>query len=192
MAVFINDDRFRLGVVPRVFLAHAAGDAPLVTAIADFLSPFPMPMFMTGGAVIAGEKWEGRLTGDLAEATTVYVFWSARAAAGPRVAAEADQAIGAGKLVVPVRIDDAPMPRHVVAAKCIDVRFVSGPNAERYDGGFTNGLVIEGRNVLTKLAVPFGQLLSEMPWPKPVNMRPDGYLETDYRLIAAAMCAALR
>jgi len=192
MAVFINGDRFRLGVVPRIFLAHAAGDAPLVTAIADFLSPFPIPIFMASGAVVTGERWEARLTGALDQATHVYLFWSERAAAGPRVAAEADRAIGAGQLVVPVRIDDAPMPRHLAAAKCIDVRFVSGANADRYDGGFTNGLVTEGRNVLTRLAVPFNQLLSESPWPKPVNMRPDGYLETDYRLIAAAMCAALR
>jgi len=191
MAVFINDERFRLGVVPRVLLSHAAGDAPLVTAIADFLFPFPLPIFMNA-AVVPGERWGGRLTGELAQASHVFVFWSERAATGPRVAEEADQAVGAGKLVVPVRIDDAPMPRPLAAAKCIDVRFVSGPNAERYDGGFTNGLVIEGRNVLTKLAVPFGQLLAELPWPKPANTRADGYLETDYRLIAAAMCAALR
>ncbi len=187
---FINDYRFRMGVVPGSFFAHAEGDAPLVNAIAEFLSPFPMPVFVNAGAVVPGERWEGRLTGELDLATHAYVFWSERAAADARVATEADRAIGAGKLVVPVRIDDAPMPRHLTTAKCVDVRFVSGPNAERYDAGFTNGLVVAGRELLTKLAVPFSQLLAESPWPKPANLRADGYLQTDYRLIAAAMGAA--
>jgi len=190
--VFANDERPRAGVVPRPFLSCAPGDASLAAGIAEFLAPFPVPVCVTPEAVVPGERWQGRLVHDGAQATHVYVFWSAHAARSPEVADQADVAIGAGRVVVPVRLDATEMPRHLAAWKCLDARFVAGPNGEQYDGGFTARCVADGKALLTRMGVAVSQLLAEAPWPRAPRWRPDGYAETDPRLLAVALYAALR
>lgn len=190
--VFANDERARFGVVPRVFLLAAPDDAPLAAGIADFLGPFPVPVFVTRDAVVPGECWRARLVADQDQATHVYVFWSGPAARAPRIAEDADRAIGAGRVVVPVRLDATELPRHLAASSCLDARYVAGPNGEHYDGGFTNRCVIEGKALLTRLGVPVSQTLSEAPWPRSPPLRPDGFTETDPRLLAIALFAGLR
>jgi hypothetical protein len=189
---FANDQRAAPGVVPRIFLSSASGDAPLAAEIADFLAPFPVPIFVTREAVVPGERWQGRLVPNVAEATHLYVFWSEHATRSAEVAEHADRAIGAGRVVVPVRLDATEMPRHLTPWSCIDARFVAGPNGEHYDGGFTVRCVAEGKARLTRLGVAISQLLGEAPWPKAPRWRPDGYAETDPRLLAIALYAALR
>jgi|GEM_PF-2693536 len=190
--VFANDERARVGVVPRIFLAYAPDDAALAAGIADFLGPFPVPIFVTRDAVVPGARWQGRLAGEGAAATHVYVLWSEHAARSSQVAEEADRAIGAGQVVIPVRLDSTDMPRHLAAWRCLDARFVAGPNGDHYDGGFTTRCVADGKALLTRLGVAVSQLLSEAPWPRAPRWRPDGYAETDPRLLAIAFYAALR
>lgn len=190
--VFANDDRPTMGVVPRICLVAAPADAPLARAIAEFMGPFPVPVSVTPQAIVPGARWQARLVADPTEATHVYVFWSAEAARSPQVADDADRAVGAGRVVVPVRLDATEMPRHLAAWKCIDTRYVAGPNGDHYDGGFTNRCVIDGKALLTRLGVPISQILGDAPWPRTPPLRPDGFTETDPRLTAVALCAALR
>lgn len=190
--VFANDERARVGVVPRIFVACAPDDAPLVSGIASFLGPFPVPVFVTRDAVVPGERWEDRVATDAAQATHVYAMWSEHAARSGQVAEQADRAVGAGRVVIPVRLDATELPRYLAAWSCIDARYVSGPNGDRYDGGFTNRCVIDGKTLLTRLGVAISQLLAEAPWPRTPPLRPDGYAETDPRLLAIALYAALR
>jgi hypothetical protein len=192
--VFANDDRVRMGVVPRIFFASAPEDAPRAAALAAFLGPFPLPISVTADAVVPGERWNNRLAGaaDQATATHVYAFWSEHAERASEVAAAADRAIGAGQILIPVRLDATPLPRHLAVSKCIDARFVAGVNGEQYDGGFSNDCVVRGKALLTRLGVPISQILGESPWPRTPQWRADGYAETDPRLLAIAFYAALR
>lgn len=190
--MFANDQRSRVGAVPRVFFSHAPGDAPLAGQIAAFLAPFPVPVFVTREAVVPGERWQNRLAADAAGATHVYVFWSEHAAQSTGLAEDADRAIGAGRVVIPVRLDATEMPRHLAVWPCLDARFVAGPNGEHFDGGFTGRCVADGRALLTRLGVAVSQVLGEAPWPRAPRWRPDGYAETDPRLLAIAFYAALR
>lgn len=190
--VFANDERPRVGVVPRVCLLAAPEDGPLAGGIAGFLGPFPVPVSVTPQAIVPGARWDSRLVTGAAEATHVYLFWSAHAARLAQLADDADRAIGAGRVVVPVRLDATELPRHLAAWKCIDARFVAGPNGEHYDGGFTSRCVADGKALLTRLGVPISQTLGEAPWPRTPTQGPDGYAATDPRLLAVALCAALR
>lgn len=192
LGVFVNAERLRPGVVPKIFFSRAREDAALVDLIAAFLGPLPTPVFVTPQAAVPGERWSGRFVVELDQATHVYVFWSQHAERFARVAAEADAAAGAGRVVVPVRLDDTPMPRHLSGAKCIDARFVAGTNGGRYDAGFTSGCVLDGKRLLTGLGVPISQLLSESPWMDEPAVDSDEYAQTDPRLVAVALCAALR
>ena len=190
--MFANDDRVRLGVVPRLFFLRAREDDPPVAQIEAFLAPFPLPIFVTANAMVAGDRWGDRMADQLDDATHVYVFWGGHAARAQSVALEADRALGAGQVVIPVRIDATELPRHLAASKCIDVRFVAGVNGEHYDGGFTSSCVLEGKRRLRGLGVPIDQILGESPWPRDPELRPDGYVQTDLRLVAIALCAAVR
>lgn len=190
--VFANDERARLGVVPRIFFCTAPEDLSLATDAAGFLGDFPVPIFVTRDAVVPGERWRNRMTTDAATATHVYVFWSEHAARSPQIADQADRALGAGRVVIPVRLDATDMPRHLAAWKCLDARFVAGPNGEHHDGGFTARCAADGKALLTRVGVAISQLLGEAPWPKTPRWRADGYAETDPRLLAIAFYAALR
>jgi hypothetical protein len=182
----------RPGLVPKIFFSRAREDAAFVELIAAFLGPFPTPVFVTPQAAVPGERWSGRIVAELDKATHVYVFWSQRAERFTRVAAEADAAAGAGRVVVPVRLDDTPLPRYMAGATCIEARFVAGPNGGHYDAGFTSGCVLDGKRLLTGLGVPISQVLSEAPWTGEPAAHPGEYAQTDPRLVAVALCAALR
>ena len=190
--LFANDERARAGVVPRIFLCAAPDDGPLASGVADFLGAFPVPVFVTRDAVVPGAPWRTRLAGELGGATHVYVFWGEHAARSSLVADQADSARGAGPVVIPVRLDATEMPRHLAPWRCLDARFVSGPNGEHHDGGFTARCVADGKALLTRLGVAISQILSEAPWPKTPRWRPDGYAKTDPRLLAVSFYAALR
>ena len=176
---------------PRIFFSYAREDAALVNLIAKFLAPLPIPVFIDTKSIVPGEKWEDRIVNELDKATHVYVFWSKHAAASKWVGREAKRAVHNGKVVVPVLIDQTPMPKHLSAYMGIDVRFVQGVNLGLYDVGRSESFVGYGKWLLAQFGVSVEQLLAGK-WAKEGQLRPDGYLETDPRVVAIALYGALR
>ncbi|SRR6266446_3753668 len=176
---------------PRVFFSYAREDADFVNLIAKFLAPLPFPVFVDTESIVPGEKWEDRIVDELDRATHVYVFWSKHAAASKWVAVEAKRAVNDGKVVIPVLIDQTKMPKYLSAYMGIDVRFVAGVNRGLYDVGRSQSYVYAGERFLSELGVSVEHLLAG-GWDKQGELRPDGYFETDPRLVAIALYGALR
>jgi len=175
---------------PRIFLSYAREDSALVTVIADFLAPLPIPVFLDTRSVRPGQEWRERVVDELEKATHVYVFWSKDAATSEWVAKEIKLALKGQKVVIPVIIDDTPLPHDVSRYMGIDVRFVAGVNRGRFDVGSSISQVGVGGSILEELGIHVNELLSE-PWQDEGRVRADGYLDTDPRLVAIGMYGAL-
>lgn len=71
-------------------------------------------------AVQPGSRWRPTIAGTLLAAQTVLVFWSQHAAASPEVAAEWRIALAGQARVVPVRLDDSPLPPELSALQAVN------------------------------------------------------------------------
>jgi len=175
---------------PRVFFSYAREDTELVNAIAQFLAPLPIPVFVDTKSIVPGDKWEDSIVTALQDATHVYVFWSKHAEASDWVKKEVGLAIDHKKVVIPVFIDDTKLPFDLSRFMGIDVRFVAGVNKGSLDIGISVGHTENGIHILQKIGVPIQELLPEKGFTG--ALRPDGYYETDPRYVAVALCGALR
>jgi hypothetical protein len=70
----------------------------------------------------AGILWRPALALALAQVQTVIVVWSARAAQSSEVGAEWRHAVASGVRVIPIMLDDTPMPGELGARQAIDWR----------------------------------------------------------------------
>jgi hypothetical protein len=89
-------------------------------------------MRVTGGQVFRDEdsippatRWREVLASALTEADVVVVFWSCHSATSKEVSAEWKRAQELGKAVLPVLLDDTPMPHELTAFQYLDFRFVA-------------------------------------------------------------------
>lgn len=70
-------------------------------------------------AVEPGSRWRPTIAAMLLSAQTVLIFWSASAAASPEVAAEWRIALAGPARVVPVLLDNTPLPPDLAALQAI-------------------------------------------------------------------------
>lgn len=93
-----------------VFISYARADQTWVTAMVNLLVAGGAKVFMDVRDIAYGDNWEDVLKDKLREVERVLVFWSSNAAASRWVAEEYAIAIRHGKRLVPVPIDDTPLP----------------------------------------------------------------------------------
>ena len=82
-------------------------------------------------AVQPGSRWRPTIAGMLLAAQTVLVFWSITAAASPEVAAEWRIALAGPARVVPVLLDDTPLPPELAALQAIGWQACNNQGATR-------------------------------------------------------------
>lgn len=101
-------------------IVYARADAPraeAVRSLAGIYSPV-----LIDRAIPPGAPWRQALAVGICSADVVLVLWSTRAAASPEVAAEWRLAAACAPRVVPVLLDDAPLPPELAARQAIDWR----------------------------------------------------------------------
>lgn len=69
-----------------------------------------------------GQPWRREIARRICGADPVLLIWSQYAAGSVEVAAEWRQALACGRRVVPVLLDDAPMPAELGARQAVDWR----------------------------------------------------------------------
>jgi len=106
-----------------IFVSYSPADSDLVAAIVSVLSANNRALACCDSDTI---RTPGGVHGDLrsviAESDVVLVFWCHHSFTSYDVRKEADLAIEQGKDVVPLLLDDAPLPRKLASRRCIDVR----------------------------------------------------------------------
>lgn len=66
-----------------------------------------------------GQPWRATIARRICSARRVVVVWSAYAASSPEVGAEWRHALACGRVVVPVLLDQAPMPAELGARQAV-------------------------------------------------------------------------
>ena len=93
-----------------VFVSYAREDYGWVSVATNLLTAGGAKVFMDVSDIAYGDRWEDVLTKTLHDVERVLVFWSRHAAASEWVAKEWQLALNNGKRLVPVPIDDTPLP----------------------------------------------------------------------------------
>ena len=93
-----------------VFVSYAREDRDWVSVATNLLTAGGAKVFMDVRDIAYGDRWEDVLTKTLHKVERVLVFWSRHAAASEWVAKEWQLALNNGKRLVPVPIDDTPLP----------------------------------------------------------------------------------
>jgi hypothetical protein len=93
-----------------VFISYARADSDWVTIAVNLLRAGGAKVFMDIRDLAYGDRWEEVLVSKLHEVERVMVFWSRHAADSEWVNREWQLALNNGKRLVPVPIDDTPLP----------------------------------------------------------------------------------
>jgi hypothetical protein len=93
-----------------VFVSYAREDHAWVSAAVNLLIAGGAKVFMDVRSITYGDKWQDVLRSKLRDAERVMVFWSRHAAESEWVKEEWTLALEDGKRLVPVPIDETPLP----------------------------------------------------------------------------------
>jgi hypothetical protein len=93
-----------------LFISYSRVDRYIAAPISQLLRTTQCAVFRDEDSIQPGERWSAVITESLENCECVLVFWSAAAPDSKSVEAEFRQAIALNKRVVPVLIDDAPLP----------------------------------------------------------------------------------
>lgn len=99
--------------VRTVFISYAREDIHLVLPIVHLLRAGGATVFVDLEGVAYGEKWMDIIFQQLRVSDRILVFWSLSAARSDWVKEEYLLAIGSGLRVVPVRLDNTPLPHEL-------------------------------------------------------------------------------
>ena len=111
----------------RVFISYSRDDLPLVEPVVDLLRATRDMVFHDVDSIPPGEQWRPALERALTETHLLVVFWCRHAAESEFVRAEYDLGMERGKKVLPLLIDDTPLPDKLGAYQWIDFRKTIGP-----------------------------------------------------------------
>jgi hypothetical protein len=93
-----------------VFISYSSTDRPIVSAAARLLRAGGATVFQDVIDIEFGTRWKDSLFEALARCERVMVFWSAAAAKSEWVEREWRSALEAKKRIVPMILDDTPLP----------------------------------------------------------------------------------
>lgn len=109
---------------PTIFVSYSHSDGNLVGPVVQLLRASAAHVFRDADDIPAGKKWREELSTALTDARLIMVFWCDHASASPEVQKEYSAAIAQGKDVLPVLIDDTPLPPDLAEYQYIDFRGV--------------------------------------------------------------------
>jgi hypothetical protein len=104
------------------FVSYSTADRRFVEPIVQVLRTATTDVFLDRDSIAPGDKWKDVLTERLETADTLVLFWSHNAEKSKWVTKEWHTAAGAGKRILPVLIDDTPLPEALGDFQWIDFR----------------------------------------------------------------------
>lgn len=107
-----------------VFVSYSHLDAPLVGPVVSLLRATNATVFRDADTIRLGKKWREELTLALEHANLVVLFWCHHSKASSEVRKEYDLAVRLGKDLLPIRLDDAPLPPVLAQYQSLDFRGV--------------------------------------------------------------------
>jgi hypothetical protein len=107
---------------PRVFVSYADVDRHYVERELEMAEVFEARVFFAPRSIPKGSRWEQHLTKNVRRCSKMIVFWCEHASSSSWVKREYQMAIGLGKRVVPVLLDNTEVPPDLAARQGLDWR----------------------------------------------------------------------
>lgn len=102
-----------------IFISYSSHDKVLVEKLSAILRVVNPKIFRDADNIAPGQKWELKILDSLAAAKTVIVFWCRHSKSSEWVEKEINESIEGNKKIVPVLLDDTPMPKHLCSYQAI-------------------------------------------------------------------------
>ena len=106
----------------RFFVSYSHNDRLFVEAITDLLKITGITVFRDKENIPLGTPWRQFVEDALKAADTAIVFWSGHSAESPEVQNEYKRAISLRKKVVPVMLDNTPLPADLAEYNGLDLK----------------------------------------------------------------------
>jgi hypothetical protein len=119
-ALLGNDER------RKVFVSYSRADLSLVLPIVALLRTTQNHVFIDVDSIQLGKLWEPQLLRSIRNAALVIVFWCRHSAASPWVERELREAIEMRKNVLPLLLDNTPVPEALRKFQTLDFRSLAG------------------------------------------------------------------
>lgn len=96
-----------------IFISYSHIDATIVDPIVKLLSINNAFVFKDKNSIQLGKKWKNEIENGLNEANLVLVFWSKHSSSSTEVKDEWIEAINKEKDIMPLLLDDTPLPKEL-------------------------------------------------------------------------------
>lgn len=106
----------------QVFVSYSTQDAKIISTIVKLLRAVRDYVFYAPDSIKAGSVWTREISRSIRASEIVFVFWCVHSAASREVEAEYKYAIEQGRPVVPVILDETPLPDVLSQYQGIDFR----------------------------------------------------------------------
>ena len=103
-----------------IFLSYSHEDKEIVGPIFSILKLASEKIFLDQKVIKPGDEWEVVLASALENMKTLILFWCAHSSASDNVRKEYSYALANSKKIVPVLLDDTPVPNNISQFQWID------------------------------------------------------------------------
>ncbi|HEU4454764.1 MAG TPA: toll/interleukin-1 receptor domain-containing protein [Longimicrobium sp.] len=132
----------------RVFISYSRKDLHLIEPVVDLLRATRDMVFHDVDTIRPGKRWRAELDEALVDTNLLVVFWCRHAAGSKYVREEYEAAMAKGKDVLPLLIDDTPLPPSLADFQFIDFRpFIGSSHTYRrwmVIGGALSAVLLAG------------------------------------------------
>jgi TIR domain len=111
---------------PSIFISYSHADSSLVGPVVALLRASEALVFRDADSIRPGKRWREEVDTAISGASFVVVFWCCHAKASEEVGNEITTAIAQQKDILPLLIDETPLPNHLAEFQYIDFRTAFG------------------------------------------------------------------
>ncbi len=116
-----------------IFVSYSHKDARFVKPMMQMLRPTGASVFRDEDGIEPGTKWAAVIAEAIEGCRLVYLFWCSHSADSGEVKKEYEQALALKKGIVPLLLDDTPLPATLSEYQWIDLRPVIGAHEEKVE-----------------------------------------------------------
>lgn len=107
---------------PEFFISYSRSDANLVAPVVALLRASRAHVFRDADSLQPGKKWREQLSTAISDSRMIVLFWCHHAHQSAEVCNEYSEAISMGKDLLPLLLDDTPLPSTLAEYQFIDFR----------------------------------------------------------------------
>src|SRR5436853_506362 len=105
---------------PNIFVSYSHADNSLVGPVVALLRASQALVFQDADSIRPGKRWREEVDTAISAASVVVVFWCRHAKASQEVETEFRAAIAQGKDILPLLLDETPLPGDLADFHYID------------------------------------------------------------------------